>query len=219
MTMPHHLFDAPAEPGFRLPAPGKMTEEEFVAWCDQDTRAEWVDGDVIMMSPTNLEHGVLVSWLSALLRLFVERDNRGTVACDVWVRLGDPPRRRGPDIVFLAEEHRQRMEPTHINGPPDLIVEIVAPESPARDWREKYLEYEAAGVREYWVIDPASQHMEAYVLQAAAPAAQPAYRRVAEREGAVSSVVLSGLRLRTAWLWPATRPKLAEALREMEAAV
>jgi hypothetical protein len=33
-----------------------MTEDEFVAWCDEDVRAEWVDGEVIVMSPANRMH-------------------------------------------------------------------------------------------------------------------------------------------------------------------
>ena len=33
-----------------------MTEEEFVAWCDEDVQAEWVDGEVIIMSPSSYRH-------------------------------------------------------------------------------------------------------------------------------------------------------------------
>ena len=41
----------------RKPSPGRrMTEEEFVAWCDEDTRAEWVDGEVVVHSPTSIRH-------------------------------------------------------------------------------------------------------------------------------------------------------------------
>ena len=39
-------------------------------------------------------------------------------------------------------------------GAADLCVEVVSPESVTRDCREKLTEYEQAGVREYWLIDP-----------------------------------------------------------------
>ena len=157
------------------------------------------------------------AWLVHLLSAFVEEHDLGVVAYDVRVRLGEGHSRLGPDIVFVANEHRSQLRPGHVEGPPDLIVEIVSPGGEARDWREKYLEYEAAGVREYWVIDHTSQHMEAYALSpadAAAPSSPLQYRRIEEKEGWVSSVVLAGLRLRTSWLWPATCPKVLDALRQ-----
>lgn len=217
MTMPQHVLDSAAEPDFRAAPPGKMTEEDFVAWCDADTRAEWVDGDVIMMTPVNYEHSDLSGWLVAVLRYFAEERGLGKIIQEVAVRFAGLRRRRVPDLSFVAAGREAIIRSTVIDGPPDLIVEIVSPNSLARDWREKFFEYEAAGVREYWVIDPASQHMEAYVVEAPTPDAQPAYRRVDERDGVIASVVLPGLRLRTAWLWPATRPKVHQALSEISA--
>jgi Uma2 family endonuclease len=197
----------------------RMTEEEFVAWCDEDTRAEWVDGEVLMMSPANLEHCDLSDWLIILLRTFVEDRNLGRVLSEAQVRLGAQRSRRVPDIWFLAESRRHLLRESHVEGPPDLVIEIVSPDSQSRDWREKYLEYEAAGVREYWVIDPMSRHVEAYALEPVPPSEGPAapenqYRRLAEREGIIASTVLPGFRLRTAWLWP-PRPKALAALQEM----
>ena len=48
----------------------RMTEEEFVAWCDEDTKAEWVDGEVIVHSPANLQHVDLAGFFLILVRLF-----------------------------------------------------------------------------------------------------------------------------------------------------
>jgi Uma2 family endonuclease len=199
----------------------RMTEEEFVAWADEDTRAEWVDGEVIIMSPANLEHCGLNAWLTTLMVAFVEEHGSGVVLPDATVRLARQRRRRVPDIWFLAEGRRHLLRENHVEGPPDLVIEIVSPDSQSRDWREKYLEYEAAGVREYWVVDPMSRHVEAYALEPA-PSAEAAgatpsqYRRLEEREGIIASTVVPGFRLRTAWLWPQTRPKALAALEEMK---
>src|SRR3954467_4194497 len=40
----------------RLPPPGKITFEEFLDWCDEDTLAEWVDGEVVLISPAAAAH-------------------------------------------------------------------------------------------------------------------------------------------------------------------
>ena len=45
----------------------RMTEAEFVAWIGEKTRAEWVDGNVEMMSPVNSDHDMLVFWLRTLM--------------------------------------------------------------------------------------------------------------------------------------------------------
>jgi Uma2 family endonuclease len=220
MATQDHLLDLPPVGDVNLPPPGKMTEEEFVAWCDEDTRAEWVDGEVIMMSPVNVDHGRLLKWLLGVLGGFVEEKDLGEVLPDVQVRLATQRTRRVPDIWFISNARRDLLRRAHLEGPPDLIIEIVSPDSEARDWREKYLEYQAAGVREYWVIDPMSQHAEAYALSGGGSAETPAaaasgYRRIEEKDGAIESVVLPGFRLRTAWLWPETRPKVLAALREI----
>jgi len=201
----------------RVVPPRAVSEEEFLAWCDDQTRAEWVDGEVVVMVPASVEHNSLSGWLVTVLGLFVEHHDLGRVLQDVQVRLPAQRRRRSPDVLFVAAGRLALLHPTHLEGPPDLAIEIVSPESEARDWREKYLDYEAAGVREYWVIDPMSQHVEAYALRSdeAPEAATHRYRRLEEHDGAIASTVLPGFSLRTSWLWPQTRPKTLEILQDL----
>jgi len=198
-----------------VPPSERMTEEQFVHWCDEDTRAEWVDGEVIMMSPVSTEHTRLVRFLTSILEGFAEHHDLGEVfGPESQIRLPETPSRRVPDLYFISKARQGLIQKNHFDGPPDLCIDIVSPDSLARDWREKYLEYEAAGVKEYWVIDPASQHVEVYVLteQKDGPAK---YRRLPEQEGAIVSTVLTGLRLPVEWLWPETRPKMLEAIEKL----
>jgi Uma2 family endonuclease len=188
-----------------------MTEEEFIAWCNEDTRAEWVEGEVIMPSPANLQHVDLAGFLLILVRLFVTQRGLGMAyGPELQVRLGALRRRRVPDLLFISTERMHILKATEVDGAPDLIVEIVSPDSPARDWREKYLEYEAAGVREYWVADPMSRRFEGYAL-----GADGHYMLIEEKEGKVHSTVLSGFFLKPAWLWQEPLPNPFEILKEL----
>jgi Uma2 family endonuclease len=200
----------------RKPHPGRrMTEEEFVEWSGHKTRAEWVDGEVIVMSPVSDLHGDLNSWLNAVIRLFVEQKDLGSVrGPEAQVRLASQRARREPDLLFVARHRLDILRPNHVEGAPDLMMEIVSPESMARDWREKYLEFEAGGVLEYWVIDPMASRVEAYTL-----GDDRHYRRLAEGDGKVGSIVLAGFHVRPQWLWQRPLPKVVDALREMGVAL
>lgn len=187
----------------------RMSEAEFVDWCGEDTRAEWVDGEVFDMAPANIDHVRFDVWLINVLSAFVEHHDLGVVlGPQAQIRLPRPSRRE-PDVLFIAKDRLDIIKKTYIEGAPDLIVEIVSPESIARDWREKYLEYEAAGVREYWVLDPAASRFEAYTLT------DGRYARISESADRVASTVMPGLFLRPSWLTGGALPKVAEILSEL----
>jgi len=191
-----------------------LTFEEFLDWLDEDTRAEWADGEVLLTSPASEPHQSLSDLLTAVMRAVAEHDDAGVVlSAPFLVRLPPPLQRaREPDIVFVAREHLDRLRPTYLDGAPDLVVEIVSPESVARDRGEKYVEYEQAGVREYWLIDRDRRQAEFYLL-----GADGRYRlALGGSDGEYRSTVLPRLRLEVEWLWRDRLPKLIDVLRTLE---
>jgi Uma2 family endonuclease len=195
--------------GFQ-PHPGRrMTEEEFLAWVGEKTRAEWVDGEVIIMSPVSDRHADIHGWLSSILRSWLEENDLGYVRGDVMVRLSKPRSRRVPDIYFFSKERASLQRSNHFEGPPDVIFEIVSPDSTARDYRDKHKSYEASGVKEYWIIDPLVNRMEASELY------KGHYRTLGEKEGIIRSKAIKGFFIRPEWCTRMPLPKVAEVLREL----
>ncbi len=186
----------------------KISYEQFLNWLDEDTLAEWVEGEVIYLSPAGLEHQDIVGWLVRYVGEFVERSGLGKLILPPFqMRLLRSERGREPDLMYVAQENLHRLHDTYLEGGADLVVEITSPESLTRDRNEKFDEYEREGIREYWVIDPDARRADFFVL-----GADGRYeRRHEDAEGVYHSEVLKGLSLPVRWLWE--RPPLREVTR------
>ncbi len=203
------------------PAPLRMTWEEFLAWVDEDTHAEWVDGEVILLyppvseeqsregyvmpSPASIKHQRIHGFLVRLLDVYLSERPIGEMLYAPFLRrLPDRPAGRAPDLLVLLNEHRDRIQETYIDGPADLVIEITSEESQARDRGEKFTEY--------WLIDPLREHADFYRL-----GSDGRYDRIdLDAEGYFHSAMLPGLRAKPTWLWQETLPNLAQTLEMVQ---
>jgi Uma2 family endonuclease len=207
------LHEKPRHTRRAKPIGPHMTEDEFVAWAmsDEFARAEWADGAVIIMSPVSEEHSSLTQWLLSVIGIYVENKDLGKVyGTEFMARFGKLRRRRTPDLLFIAKDRLSLVLANHVEGSPDLIMEVVSPDSETRDWEEKHQEYERVGVREYWIVDPGTKRFEAYALGRG-----KRYRRIPVKSGVIRSTVIDGFWSRIDWLWAETRPHVLVALREL----
>jgi Uma2 family endonuclease len=190
--------------------PLRMSYEEFLKWAD-GTRAEWVDGEVILMSPASKRHQHLVRFLISILGAFIEAHSLGDLLpAPFQMKSGLDLPGREPDLIFVATEHLDLIKENYLNGPADLVVEIISPDSRARDRGDKYYEYEQAGVREYWLIDPLRKQAEFYRL-----GADGIYTSISVGDdGVFRGHVIEGLWLKVDWLWQDPLPTLMSVLKE-----
>jgi len=181
---------------------------------DEGRHAEWVDGRVIELDPSTAGHQQVVGVLLVLLWIIAERqEHRPRVFTRFLMRLTSPSSCREPDLAFVKAEHTGRITTYHINGPADLVVEVVSADSVTRDYHEKLAEYEAGGIPEYWIIDPMRREARFYQLSD-----DGHYRLVPIRpDGSYASEVVDGLRLRVDWLWQRPMPTIDEALADLPA--
>lgn len=126
-------------------------------------RAELIDGKIYYMAPPSTRHQMLVMDLSYQIKDYIER-NKGE--CEVFP---------APFAVFLNENDRNYVEPDisvicdkkkiterGCDGSPDWIIEVVSSSSRQMDYFKKLFRYRAAGVREYWVVDPEKKIVTVY---------------------------------------------------------
>jgi Uma2 family endonuclease len=189
----------------------KISYEEFLQKY-MDTHAEWIAGEIIILMTASDRHQNISDWLIAILRLFVERHDLGWIRSAPFnMRLPHLDRGREPDLLFVNQERIHIVQPTHLSEPADLVIEIISPESAGRDRDEKFVEYEAAGIREYWLIDPQRQQAEFYQLTPSGHY-HPA---PLDDKGLFHSTVLPDFWLKVTWLWQEPLPKVLDVARAL----
>ena len=116
---------------------------------------EWVRGYVVKMSPVTEEHDGLTRYVSQLVSAYFALNPIGALRQEPFVmRTEVAPSGREPDLQIILNDNPGSLTQTAMNGPADIVIEVVSKESVARDYGEKFEEYEKAGVREYWIFDP-----------------------------------------------------------------
>jgi Uma2 family endonuclease len=137
--------------------PIRLTYEDFCALPDDGRRYEILDGDLYMSpSPATL-HQRVVGNLYAILREHVRRHGLGEVFIapyDVVLGTHDIVE---PDVIFVSRARAAIVTEKNIQGPPDLLIEVVSPSTAERDTRDKRNLYARCGVDHYWLVDPESR--------------------------------------------------------------
>jgi Uma2 family endonuclease len=149
--------DRTGEPTWEIaqlfPNQGDWTEAEYLA-LDTNHLIEFSNGHLEFLPMPTQSHQFIVLFLYRALWAFVNERAWGTVLV-APLRLRIRPRKyREPDVVFLAAEHDALRGEQYWLGA-DLVMEVVSPDDPERDYIEKRADYAEAGIAEYWIVDPA----------------------------------------------------------------
>jgi Uma2 family endonuclease len=187
----------------------RYTFDDFLSLVREDQKADLLDGVFYMASPESTEDNELGGWLYRLMSEYADELDLGKayhtrVAFRLGSLLGPEP-----DAAFVLAENLVRVHRGYVDGPPDIAVEIVSPDSVDRDYEDKRARYEKAGVREYWIIDPEARRVLFLRRH------RGKFREVAPVGNIFESAVLRGFRLDVRWLWSARRPSVSRTVKAM----
>ena len=138
-----------------------------------DKRLELSDGELIIMAPASMKHGVIASKLDRLIGAFVEERGLGvTTAAETGYILHKNPNGRdtvrAPDVGFVAAERLAEGLPDgYVPFAPDLAVEVMSPHDSADEIQKKVLEYLRYGTRLIWVVYPETRTVTIYTANGA----------------------------------------------------
>jgi Uma2 family endonuclease len=179
---------------------GCYTFANFVELIPEDQKADLIDGVIYLASPENIEHNMIILWLSRLIGLFLESRPLGVITVNkVAYRLEDPHGPE-PDLAFVKADRVHLLKRGYVDGAPDLAVEIVSPDSVQRDYEDKRRLYERFGVGEYWIIDP-DETTATFLIRDAT-----GFTEARLDDGDFRSRVLPGLAIDPLWLWQRPLP-------------
>jgi Uma2 family endonuclease len=177
--------------------------------------AEWMMGKVEVHVTNNTAHNMILLFLSTLLNQYLGYTAIGELLlAGISMYLTDDKPGREPDLMIVLNDHLERIQPTFLDGPADIVIEIVSPESVERDYGKKFVEYEEAGIPEYWRIDPLRKQTDIYVLTQI-DENEKRYRRLdLDSQRRLTSTLLPGFALDPAVLWQEHLPR-GSALSQM----
>ena len=122
------------------------------------------DGHLVRSPTPQFSHHSVVQRLEDALERYVERRKLGRVFHAPLDVVFSPTLALQPDIFFICR-NRLNVVKDYIYGPPDMVVEVVSPDRPLRDYKDKKEKYEAHGVREYWIVDPERKQIEIWSMK------------------------------------------------------
>lgn len=172
-----------------LETPALITGAELLAMGDIGP-SELVGGEIIPMSPTQAEHGMLEAVLTAALYVFAAKRRLG------WVVSGEvgvythrsPDTIRAVGVAFISRQRQRRRPSAFLEIASELVVEIVSPSDRWEGIRKKIAEYFGAGVDRVWIVEP--EQRKVLVLRAPAELTELGEGDILRGEGALDGFEL-----------------------------
>lgn len=153
-----------------FPEQGSWSEAAYLK-LTTNRLVEFNDGCLEVLPMPDAVHQMIVLLLcSALSELSISGKRGRALPAPFRLRIREG-RWREPDVLYLAPRSEARFRKDWWDYA-DLVVEVVSADDPERDYVEKRKDYAAAGVPEYWIVDPLASRISVLVLE------QGAYREI-----------------------------------------
>lgn len=150
------------------PKQGQWSYEDYLVLVDalEDGRIyELINGTLYITNAPGAEHDACVDQIRLLLTRYAHAERQGHVLTKPFrLHLTDNARPIQPDLFYTRQNEWSGARAKYFKGTPDLIVEVLAPNSYRTDQMVKFQLYEAAGVPEYWLVNPQGRSVQVYVL-------------------------------------------------------
>jgi len=149
---------------YPVPEALRFTYEDYRELPEDGNKYEIINGELSMTPSPLTIHQIISHKLNLELGNFVARHDLGFVfqaPLDVILSQHDIVQ---PDLFFISKSRQAIVTEKNIQGAPDLVIEIISPETKKRDLGLKKKLYAKHGVKEYWVVYPKEKRIGLYAL-------------------------------------------------------
>ena len=183
--------------------PKRYNHSDFLRLAPEDTKAELIDGEIILTPTPSHIHERLQVFLIKVIGLFADCFRLGQVlGSRTAVHISEVDTYE-PDILFVSREREHIIQEREVTAAPDLVIEILSGSTAHHDRGRKRENYARAGVRELWIIDPyGAAGTQFYQRQG------NELIEVAPVNGIIHSIALSNFKLNVNWLWANEKDQL-----------
>jgi Uma2 family endonuclease len=184
-----------------MPVAAKIyTWDDIKDWPEGSDRTEIVHGELVVSPLPGNRHQRICTRLGSLLYTFVTERGLGEFFSNPVNVTLSPTDHFEPDLCFVRKERLRIIEEVILNGPPDLIIEVISESNRTHDTVVKFEAYARFGVIEYWLVDQREDTISTWRL------ADGRYELLARSRDTDSVVpdVLQGLTLHSSQIFPET---------------
>lgn len=141
----------------------RYTYDDLALFPDDHLRRELIDGELIVTPSPRLRHQAVAAEILYALMTWVRQHGGKVYPAPVDVRFADHTVLIA-DVLFVREEHRDRLQERFVAGAPDVAVEVSSPSNRHLELMRKRSVYERFGVAEYWYVDLEVDRVEVHRL-------------------------------------------------------
>jgi Uma2 family endonuclease len=144
---------------------GIVSYADLQRWPEDGHQYELYDGEVRVVPSATNRHQLVAQRLYEEFRAF-ERAHGGRILMAPSDVVFNQYNVLQPDLLYFRQTRKHLVQldkPTDVS--PDLVIEILSPSTSAHDRTRKQAMYARFGVQEYWIVDPADETVEIFVLE------------------------------------------------------
>jgi Uma2 family endonuclease len=138
--------------------------EQFYNDITEQGKAEYIEGEIIVHSPSKIEHNIVAGLLYRYISIYNSIQKLGFVGYEkILIQLTRNDYE--PDICFFKKEKSEKFAEKQMFFPtPDFIIEVLSESTEKRDRGIKFEDYALHGTGEYWLVDTDNKMIEQYIL-------------------------------------------------------